>query len=120
MRASMADTPTGPIVRQRWEEIEAETSRARLDYWLNRAFYKGHQWLYADTHRNTIRSAIPRNQNAPHKVRATINKIKPNLNTLCGKFLQSDLTFEVPASASDDAPLTGAARRVCARSGPLR
>ena len=108
MRASMADTPTGPIVRQRWEEIEAETSRARLDYWLNRAFYKGHQWLYADTHRNTIRSAIPRNQNAPHKVRATINKIKPNLNTLCGKFLQSDLTFEVPASASDDASLTGA------------
>jgi hypothetical protein len=42
------------------------------------------------------------------RVRTTINKIQPRLDSLIGRLAQSDVVFEIPPTAADDATVSGA------------
>jgi len=92
--------------RERWHKAEQASQRARTNYWMNYAYYEGHQWLNYDRYRSTVENYTTNRGDG--KARLSINRIRPNLETLVGKFTQTDLAFEVAASASDDAALTGA------------
>lgn len=74
------------------------------DYWLNHAFLRGHQWLYADTRSGQL-EAIPRD---PTRVQATVNRLAPNTRTIISTLMQRELAFEVPPAAADDSHVRGA------------
>jgi hypothetical protein len=74
------------------------------NYWLNRSFLAGEQWITWDRVRNTLRE-LPRD---PVRVRVTVNKLWPSSRTIMAKLMQRSLVFEVPPTSSDDASVRGA------------
>ena len=89
-------------VLERWGKADKALSDYRRQYWLNTSFYHGDQWVWWDKNNSVLRS-ISEGELATERVRTTINKIKPRINSLMGRMLQRDLPFEVEKSASDDA-----------------
>lgn len=96
------------LVLERWRKGERELSEARRHYWMNVAFYDGHQWVVWDPNRNFVRNFAANEGPDATRVRLTINKIQERIDQLLGRMAQRNLVFEVLASESDDATIAGA------------
>lgn len=80
---------------------DQQLAEKRRDYWLNRAFHDGHQWITWDEHRNTVET-VPYDDESD-RFRGVFNLIRPRTSNLLGRMLKRDLGFEsVPSGTSDD------------------
>ncbi len=105
----VTDAPKGDLgraVRDAWEEGDGALIQQRSDYWVNAAFYSGHQWVWWDSKRRQLNEATRTTDR--QRVRATANKIQPRLNSLLGRLTTRPLSFEVRPTAVDDATLSAA------------
>lgn len=94
-------------VRAAWERADAALLEDRANYWLNLAFYRGHQWVWWNRSRREVTLA-PGRRDESERVRAKVNRIRPRVNSLLGRLTTRPLHFEVPPSAVDDATLQAA------------
>src|SRR5437879_11532385 len=85
-------------IRTLWEQGSRMVRPEQRQYWINRSFLRGEQWIYWDRARDRI-NELPRDE----RVRATVNKMWPATRTLLSKVMQRPLVFEVPPQTSDDA-----------------
>lgn len=95
------------IVKQRWEESSDALNKIRKDYQLNLAFYLGEQWIVWNSSKGSIEPLPPRISET-ERVRVTVNKIEPRIDTLLGVLTERDLVFEGDATDADDQSLRGA------------
>lgn len=101
----------GARVMQAWKLGGEELARQRRDYWLNNSYYLGEQWIWWDRQRRIVQQ-LPQQYSplGPGRARLTINRIAPNVGSVLGRMLGSELAFEaLPTSIADDA--TEGARR---------
>lgn len=94
-------------IAEKWRVADKALREDRRNFWYNLAFYQGHQWLWWNRDRNQVSQLDPRASD-DERVRVTVNKIASRLDGLMGRLTKRALTFEVQASAADDATLTGA------------
>ncbi|MGE4426045.1 MAG: hypothetical protein AB7G37_06315 [Solirubrobacteraceae bacterium] len=94
-------------VRRQWERGDGVLAAARRDYWLNRAFYEGEQWVVWTRGSNELVEWNYSGKDAG-RVKLTENRVAPNLVTNLARLLKSNLSFEVLADAADDGSLGGA------------
>jgi hypothetical protein len=99
----MANYTAGEI-RDLYELAARDTSKATHEYWMNRSFMFGEQWVWKNPGNGRIEE-YPRD---PEKVRITNNKLWPASRTLMSKLLRRRLVFEVPPNGSDDANIKAA------------
>lgn len=85
-----------------WKHGDNDLTDARANYWLNLAFYLGHQWIWWDKERRTVHSLTGRSSDRD-RVRARMNRIRPRINSLMGRLTTKPLSFEIRAAAADDA-----------------
>lgn len=104
----MNEDKTAGLVEERWRRSDKVLSEVRRDYWLNYAFYCGHQWVWWDPVRNIVQNSLPASSYESDRVRMTINKITERVNQLIGRFTEKPLVFEALPSDADDASLSGA------------
>jgi len=90
-----------------WRDGDKALMDDRRQFWLNYAFYRGHQWLWWDPARRVVQTASEADSGTT-RVRTTVNKIQPRLDGLIGRLAQTDLSFEVPPTATDEATISGA------------
>ena len=103
--------PLGSMIAERWQQGSEALSRQRRDYWLNSAFFLGEQWIWWDRSRRTVQE-LPQQYSplGPGRARLTVNRMAPNVGSVLGRLLKSELTFDViPTAVADDAT-TGAKR----------
>lgn len=92
---------TAAEVQDRWMRGDQQLAEKRRDYWLNRAFHDGHQWITWDEHRNTVET-VPYDDDSD-RFRGVFNLIRPRTANLMGRMLKRDLGFEsIPSGTSDD------------------
>lgn len=92
---------TAAEVQDRWMRGDQQLAEKRRDYWLNRAFHEGHQWITWDEHRNTVET-VPYDDDSD-RFRGVFNLIRPRTSNLMGRLLKRDLAFEsIPSGTSDD------------------
>ncbi len=99
---------TAQLVLSRWKEGDKVLLEDRRNYWLNYAFYAGHQWVTWDPNRSVVQNFAPALGTDTMRVRLTINKIQERAGQLMGRLLQRNLAFESMPTAADDATLEGA------------
>lgn len=105
----MADKEEDPVaidVVRRWEKCDRHLREERRNYWLNRAFYEGKQWVWWDTTSSAVQ-LLPARFYESERVRVTVNKIQPRTDLLVGTLADRDLTFEGQPSSPDDQSLQG-------------
>lgn len=90
---------TAGHIKECYEKASRDTTKASHDYWMNRAFMFGEQWVYREPSSGRI-VEYPREAN---RVRITDNHIWPASRTLMAKLLRRRLVFEVPPNGADDA-----------------
>lgn len=91
---------------ERYKNALKPTRRQRKEFWMNKAFMEGFQWV----HYNAITcrvDEVPREE-YDDRVQATINRMWPLARTLAGKLAQRELVFEVAPSKADDANVRAA------------
>ena len=91
-------------VLRRWDEGDKALLRDRRSFWLSNAFYHDEQWVNYDE-RTGVTEAVVTTLGEVERTKTTHNLIKPNIETLLGKFLGSDLSFECPPDASDSSSM---------------
>lgn len=95
---------TAARIQELYDKATRDTSKAVNDYWMNRAFLFGEQWIYREPTSGRIEE-YPRDAD---RVRITDNHIWPASRTLMSKLLRRRLVFEVPPKGSDDANIKAA------------
>lgn len=102
------DTQTPTINAARIRELYTKGTRAiaaeQRQFWINRAYLAGEQYITWDEHSSTLR-ALPRD---PTLERRTINRMRSASRRIMAKLLRRPLVFEVPPQDSDDATVEGA------------
>jgi hypothetical protein len=96
------------LVMARWQACDRSLAEERRDFWLNYAFYTGHQWIGWDKRRNVVVNFSQMAGDDASRVRITINIVRERVNQLIGRFTQRNLTFEGQPTAADDATINGA------------
>jgi len=102
--------PAALEVRERWAGASKHLLQTRRNYWLNTSFYHDEQWVWWDSVRQRVESLDDNwgtYQHLQNRTFVTLNRIKPNVNTLLGKWLQNQLRFDVVPTSSDSAALIG-------------
>lgn len=95
--------PIGPAgIRELYQKGSRVIRPEQRQYWINRAFLKGEQWIYFDRIRDRV-NELPRDE----RVRTTVNKMWPSSRRLISKLTQRHLVFEVPPQTPDDAGILG-------------
>lgn len=97
----------GTAVREAWQDADHTLIDERSNFWCNLAFFEGHQWVWWDRNRRELNEVT--RESDQDRVLATINKIRPRINSLLGRMTTRPLVFEVAPTAVDDATLTAAA-----------
>ena len=90
---------------EKWDKGTASVSSEVRDYWLNKAFLGGEQWVY----HNETANRVERYRADDDRVQATVNRIWPASRTIISKLTQRNLAFEVMPAEPDDATMRGAA-----------
>ena len=106
-----AEDPEAAEIRERWHDGTRYLAKARRDLWLNKSFYHDEQWVWWDSQRNRVESLddnLAGYRQLSRRVYLTVNLMKPNINTLLGKWLQNQVRFDVVPDTTDDATLIGA------------
>lgn len=96
---------TVKLVKDRYERGRDALARETQQYWINRAFLLGDQWVDWDYQRRIV--SISR-RSSRTRVRIKFNRIWPASRTVMGKLMSRALEFEVPPTGSDDATVGGA------------
>src|SRR5690554_1385862 len=92
------------LLQARWKKGDDALREDRRNYWLNAAFFEGHQWVTWDPNRNLVNNfAVPESES--ERVRLTINKIQERVNQLVGRLVQRNLSFEGSPTNADDGTL---------------
>lgn len=104
-------TPTVKMIKDRYERGRDALAKETQQYWINRAFTAGDQWVDWDYDRRIV--TVRRMDRS--RVRIKFNRIWPASRTIHGKWHSRNLEFEVPPNGSDDATVNGAniAQAVC-------
>lgn len=107
-KSAKAKPLTAQTISKLYEDAREETTAERLNYWLNRAFWLGDQWLYAAEF--TSGSLIQPVTTVAKRRRdqATANKIQPAIHNNVSRIMKVPLTVEVLAQAADDYAHQGA------------
>jgi hypothetical protein len=101
---ALTPTITAKIVKDRYERGVRAVTRESQEFWINKAYISGRQWVQWDRTRNTVQDIARDNS----RVQITVNKLWPSSRTIMAKLLSRPLQFEVPPSGSDDASVRGA------------
>lgn len=93
------------LVRQRWEAGTRALRKEHRDYWCNRSFLAGEQWI---TWNDFLRrpEAVP--PPGGERLRVMADRLLPSSRTIIAKLLRRALVFEVPPTAADDVSVQGA------------
>lgn len=98
---------TAASIRKMWNDDRADVAGERLQYWLNRAFWLGEQWLWIPDASNGVIEPIDTSAKK-RRAQPVVNKIQPALTNTTSRLMKVPLTFEVLAKASDDLTEKGA------------
>lgn len=90
-------------IRDRWIKGARAVRPQARQYWINRAFLEGQQWIWWDRIRDRV-NELP----SEDRVRAVINQLWGISRRVISKLTQRELIFEVPPLAPDDAAICGA------------
>ncbi len=93
------------IVKSKWDVIKRVQIRERREFWINQAFLLDEQYIRYDKFRDTVARVEFRD---PDRLRLTVNRLRPNLNTLMAKLTSRPLRWDVLPDAPDDALVLGA------------
>ena len=94
---------TASLILDRYLIGSRATRPAARQYWINRAFMVGQQWIWWNKIRNRI-DELPKDE----RVRATINTIWGYSRTIISKLVQRELDWDVAPNEGDDASIQGA------------
>lgn len=88
-------------VQSLYDDARADTSVERLNYWINRAFWLGDQYLWCPDGEKGIIEPV---HSSPSKRRdqATENRIQSAMHTTTSRLMKNDLVMEVLAEKADD------------------
>lgn len=92
------------IVAKKWDEGYAHSREHCKEYHLNHAYLEGRQWMEwspVDLQVQALPDEIDR-------IQATMNHMRANVRTVVSQLTQRELSFEIPASAYDDATMRAA------------
>lgn len=98
--------PAADLVLKRWKDSDHQIAHERKNHWMNVSFFKGRQWVSWDEKNRTVQNTFSPSVYENERMRVTINKIQPRVDTLMGRFCQRDLSFEGRPTATDDATVT--------------
>jgi len=96
--------PTASAIRKRWDDGDDDTSDACRRWWINDAFLQGEQWIRWDSWDRRLVLRAPE----VLRERATINRMRPAMNSLMGRLTGKPLRFESRPTAADDSTIAGA------------
>lgn len=85
-------------VKDAFVDAIKETRLASRNYWINREFLLGHQWLYEDED-----TGRPETLKGTSRVQGTVNRFATNHRTIMANGLQEELAFETRPNGADDA-----------------
>jgi len=107
MKQRLSNQAVAQLVSDRWERSDNALVEERRNYWINLAFYRGHQLLRWDPVRRIaeMRADV---ETGSQRVQTVVNKIQPRLDHLVGRLAAKPLAFEVPPTAPDDSTVAGA------------
>lgn len=91
-------------IRRRWTSATRAQRTQQVQFWLNRSFLFGDQWVQ-------FSKVMDRVENSPRddsRVQATDNRLWPSYRTIAAKALRRELVFEVDPTEADDASIGGA------------
>lgn len=89
----------GKKIRERYDEGVADLRQETMNYWRNRAYLDGEQWVSW----STVLHQLEKMPNPdPDRVRLTVNRLGPASRRVMAKLLRRPLVFEVPPTAADD------------------
>lgn len=97
---------TPNLVREKWFLGARITRPEQRNYWVNRAFIRGEQWVYWDRQRDKL-TDIPRND---ERLRATVNKTRSGYRRISSKLHRRPLHFEVMPKSADDASIIASSK----------
>lgn len=86
-------TPTAQEVKDKWSQIRDDMIDLRRNHLLNQAFFHGDQWLRWDDALSTA-SILQFKDGDDSLTRATVNKLKPRMNSLLARLCKTTLGFE--------------------------
>lgn len=94
-------------VRKLHDDGRADTAGERLNYWINRAFWLGEQWLWVPS---ASKGIIELTSTSPKKMReqATQNMIQKAITNNVARLMKTPISMEVMAKAADDYSHNGA------------
>lgn len=95
---------TAGIVKDRYERATKAIEFDRKEYWLNKSFVEGHQWVKWVDHSKAF---VPWLRSGG-RYQATVNKLDSLMATYMGRVIKADLAFEVPPTTADDYAIEGA------------
>ena len=94
------------MVRNKWFDGARITRPEQRNYWVNRAFLRGEQWVYWDRQRDKL-TDLPRQD---ERLRATVNKMRSGSRRISSRLNRRPLHFEVTPKAADDASINASAK----------
>lgn len=99
---------TGKLITKRYEDARQDTESARVNYWLNRAFVYGDQWLYSKRGEGSSEIVPVPATAKKRREQATLNKMESPVHNTVSRIMKVPFQFEVMAQSADDHALKGA------------
>lgn len=96
--------PGASKIRDLYDEGSKAIRKEARDFWINKSFVAGEQWITWNTATRRI-EAMPRD---PDRVRFPVNRLRTNSRIIMAKLLRRALVFEVLPNEADDATIQGA------------
>ncbi len=87
-----------------WDDAFSHTREHVKEHHLNHAYLEGFQWMDW----NPVELQVQGLPEDHVRIQATMNHMRANVRTIVSQLTQRELSFEVPASAYDDATLRAA------------
>lgn len=98
---------TAAAINRMFDEGRIDTSRARLNYWLNYAFWRGNQWLWSPDPSSGVIEPIGVSAKE-RRSQATVPKIMSSISNSIARIMKAPIQFEVPPQSADDYASHGA------------
>jgi hypothetical protein len=89
-----------------WNNAREDTAPHVVQYWINKAFFLGSQWLVYDVDKGEIQPVA--NSVKKHREQATENRISPAIVNTIARNQQVAMSFEVESESADDYSQEGA------------
>lgn len=100
-KADKADTISAQKVRDLYDKGTKSIRREQRDYWINRCFVSGEQWISWNSSTQRLENRVPRGASSS-RVLLSVNRLRTSSRTNMAKLLRRPLVFEVPPTGADD------------------